>query len=143
MFRARHPRLAPWAAFFRRFAAACLVWLRLSSGSALVIAERETLGSGHDLEDGPSPFCATDKASVIFRCRLSWMRWRMSRLGPFPPRWWTKLVNLIKTQIGACNFSHSSAINNPPRAEVWQPVVFCLNLSCPSGIWYLRGWKAL
>jgi len=46
----------------------------------------------------------------------------------------TKLVNLRNFQIGACNFSYSSAINNPPRAEVWQPVVVCLNLSCPSGI---------
>src|ERR1700757_2555365 len=46
----------------------------------------------------------------------------------------TRLVNSCNFQIHACNFSHSSAINNPPRAEVWQPVVVCLNLSCPPGI---------
>ena len=33
-------------------------------------------------------------------------------------------VNLRNFKIHACNFSYSSGINNPPRADVWQPVVF-------------------
>jgi hypothetical protein len=32
---------------------------------------------------------------------------------------WTKLVNLRILKIAACNFSHSSDINNSPRAFVW------------------------
>ena len=50
----------------------------------------------------------------------------------------TKPVNLIIFQIHACNFYHSSVINNSPRAEVWQPVVFVESLVSARHLIYKR-----
>ena len=84
----------------------------------------------------PIPLRAPQRHGSILRSERT--NERMWRGRPRPRRLWTlgrtKSVNLRISQIPSCAFLHSSAINNSPRAEVWQPVVVCLNLSCPPGI---------
>ena len=70
---------------------------------------------------------------VLFRPCPASLR-RMADLLEFREFPGTILVNSRDFKIAPCNISHSSGINNSPRADVWQPVVVRLNLSCPPGI---------
>jgi hypothetical protein len=151
IFWAPHPRLAPWAVFFRRFAAAARRSLLTAARPTLMRGRLSCEANSHVrptlMRDQPHARPTLIVAGHRILAILPARRLRLSSAGVARKAVTdvhadpivglaagTRLVNSCNFQIHACNFSHSSAINNPPRAEVWQPVVVCLNLSCPPGI---------
>src|SRR5450755_1645429 len=106
-FSLSHPRLAPWAAIFRRFRGS------LSNGSS-------------------NPY-ASDVFEGCDGCHIG--------LFLLPRR--TKMVIPCIFQIPPCNFSFSSSINHPPRADVWLSRFLFATLVCVRHLSKCEGGKAL